>query len=247
MRKIVIRLIVLSVLMMNVGWVLAGAIESTDDFFDEFEDEFTTTDENKKNADPLLKYNRFMFNINDKLFEFVLKPVAKGYAKIVPEKGRQGVGNFFNNLGFPQRCINNLLQLKVKRAGIEFARFGLNSTAGVFGFRDYAKEKFDLKTYKEDFGQTLGHYNIGESFVVVLPLLGISNLRDAIGLIPDYFLYPPNYLDSGAARFGVNISMRTNYLSLHLSEYESFLKDAIDPYTFSRDALAKLRKSKIEE
>ncbi len=247
MNKIIIRLVVLSVLVVNVSWVSAEAIESTDDFFDEFENEFVASDEKNKNTDPLLKYNRFMFKVNDKLFEFLLKPIAEGYAKVVPEKGRQGVGNFFDNLGFPQRCVNNLLQLKVKKAGIEIVRFGLNTTVGILGFRDYAGKKFNLKTYKEDFGQTLGHYHVGGSFVIVLPFLGISNLRDTISLIPDYFLYPPNYLDSDVAKIGVNMTVRINYLSLHLDEYETFMKDAIDPYTFSRDALGKLRKSKIEE
>ena len=243
----VLRILILCVFLLNGNWVSAEDPEFTDDFFDELENEFSAESGKQKNIDPLLKYNRFMFKINDKLFEFVIRPCAKGYSKIIPEKGRRGIGNFFDNLGFPQRCINNLLQLKVKKAGIECARFGLNTTVGLLGFRDYAKNKFDLKTYKEDFGQTLGHYKVKSGFIIVLPIFGISNIRDAIGLIPDYFLSPPNYLNSHIARTGLGFTVRVNHLSLHLDEYDTFMKDAVDPYTFSRDALQNLRKSKVEK
>ena len=197
--------------------------------------------------DPLSGYNRFMTTVNDKLYFWVLKPVARGFEFVIPEPGRLAISRCFKNILFPVRLVNNLLQLKIKRAGIESARFGVNTTIGILGFGDPARSWLDLNACDEDFGQTLGAYGVGSGFYLVLPIFGPSNARDTLGMFPDYFLNPINYIDSYALQAGVQSFGKFNYTSLHLGEYEGLKKDAIDFYSFMRDAYEQNRKMKIEE
>jgi phospholipid-binding lipoprotein MlaA len=197
--------------------------------------------------DPLSGYNRVMTQVNDKVYFWVLKPVAQGYRFVMPETARLAVGRFFNNLLMPVRFANNLLQFKVKRAGTELTRFVVNSTVGVLGFGDPAATSFDLQAYPEDFGQTLGYYGVGSGFHIVLPLLGPSNLRDTIGLIPDYYLDPVSHIDHSETALAVRVYRQVNHTSLHIGEYESLKKDAVDHYTFLRDGYEQRRKQQIKE
>ncbi|MBW2690688.1 MAG: VacJ family lipoprotein [Deltaproteobacteria bacterium] len=223
----------------------AIAPEEDEDVFD-LEDEFEAADVEPP-VDPLSGYNRVMTQVNDKLYFWLLKPVSQGYSFVVPEGGRLAVGRFFNNLLMPVRFVNNLLQLKLKRAGTELARFGINTTVGVLGFGDPAAKSFDLQAYPEDFGQTLGHYGVGGGFHIVLPLLGPSNLRDTLGLIPDYYLDPVSYINDSKTELAVRAYRQVNHTSLHIGEYESLKKDAIDLYTFLRDGYEQRRIKQIEE
>ena len=225
--------------------------DSDDEFDEEFDDEFDDEFEDEsdsKTFDPLIGYNRFMTGFNDKLYYWAFKPVAQGYSFIMPEPGRLAINRCFRNLMFPIRLVNNLLQLKFKNAGIETLRFGVNTTIGVLGFRDPARSYFNLNPCKEDFGQTLGRYGIGGGFHIVLPVLGPSNLRDAIGRIPYYFLNPVNYyIDNIYTAIGVDAFDRANYVSLHIGEYETLQKDALDFYILMRDSYEQNRKMKIKE
>jgi phospholipid-binding lipoprotein MlaA len=215
---------------------------------DEFalEDEFAAV-ETEPPVDPLSGYNRVMTQVNDRVYFWLLKPVSQGYRAVVPEGPRLAVGRFFRNLLMPVSFVNNLLQFKAKRAGTELARFTINTTVGVLGFSDPAADKFDLQPYPEDFGQTLGHYGVGSGFHIVLPLLGPSNLRDTIGLIPDYYLDPVNYIDKFETRIAIKAYKQVNRTSLHIGEYESLKKDAVDLYTFLRDGYEQRRVKQIEE
>ena len=219
--------------------------EVYDDDFD-LEDEFEDPSETER-FDPLSGYNRFMTKVNDKLYFWALKPVAKGYKKVVPETGRVAINRFFNNLLFPVRFVNNVLQFKVKEAGTELGRFCINSTVGILGFRDPAKDWLGLEAYPEDFGQTLGHYGIGGGFHIVLPILGPSNLRDTIAFVPDHFLDPVTYVKDDESELGIRAFNTINYSSLHIGEYESLKKDALDLYTFLRDAYEQKREKDIKE
>jgi phospholipid-binding lipoprotein MlaA len=197
--------------------------------------------------DPLGGYNRVMTQVNDRAYFWLLKPVSQGYRTVVPELARLSVGNFFRNLLMPVNFINNLLQLKLKRAGTELARFVINTTIGVLGFGDPAAVSFGLQAYPEDFGQTLGHYGVGGGFHLVLPLLGPSNLRDTFSLIPDYYLDPINYIDSSKEKLAIRAYKQVNYTSLHIGEYESLKEDAVDFYTFLRDGYEQRRVQQIKE
>ncbi|HMK51793.1 MAG TPA: VacJ family lipoprotein, partial [Thermodesulfobacteriota bacterium] len=115
-------------------------------------------------ADPLEPVNRAFFHFNDKLYFWVLKPIATGYKTIIPEDGRIGVRNFFSNLTTPVRLVNCLLQANPKCAGTETLRFVLNTTIGVVGLFDPAKKRFNIEKQDRDFGQTLGIWGMGPVF-----------------------------------------------------------------------------------
>lgn len=215
------------------------------DEFDEF-DEFSSP-KSKPISDPLSGYNRWMTRFNDKMYLWVLKPVATGYAKVTPAVARRSVARFFKNLGYPVRFVNNLLQLKIKRAGIETARFAVNTTLGVAGFADPAMWWWEIEAFPEDFGQTLGHYGMGGGFHLVLPVLGPSNLRDAFSRIPDRFLDPVTYVEPSEVSYAISAYDIINLTSLRLGEYEQLQKDAVDWYIFIRDAYEQNRNKQIQE
>jgi len=224
--------------------------DASDDFESdgfELEDEFEDQ-ELAETFDPLIGLNRCMFEVNDKLYFWILKPVAQGYAYVLAEPARKGVNRFFLNLTFPKRFVNNVLQLKFKNAGIEAARFGVNTIFGILGFWDPADKHMGLTMKEEDFGQTLGVYGLGEGFPLMIPIFGASNLRDGLALIPDALLSPLWFVPNSLyISIGMTAYDKTNYVSLHIGEYEAIKSDALDPYTFIRDGYAQNRRKRIEE
>ncbi len=132
-------------------------------------------------ADPLEPFNRAMFHFNDKLYFWVLKPVAQGYNKVVPEPARVGVKNFFSNLGFPARFVSCLLRADFKGAATQLGRFLVNTVWGVGGFLDpSSSEQLNIPKQDADLGQTLGIYGVGQGFYIVWPFLGPYSARDSI-------------------------------------------------------------------
>lgn len=217
-----------------------------DDFDDDLEDEFGDPDASEV-YDPFSGYNRAMTTFNDTVYTWVLDPVARGYRWTVPEPPRRGIVNFFHNLLYPLRLVNNVLQVKFKNAGEETLRFVINTTVGILGFWDPARDWFGLERHDEDFGQTLGFYGVGSGPHIVLPFLGPSNLRDTFSLYPDYYLDPIRFVDGNLEQLGVRVFETVNDTSLHIGEYENLKKDAIDLYPFLRDVYEQNRNSKILE
>jgi len=223
---------------------------------DDFDSEFASSDKNNKNEiDPLSGYNKAMTSVNDYFYLNILDPIARGYRAILPKPIRKGVNNIFDNLAYPLRLLNNLLQLKFKNSYTETQRFLLNSTIGLAGFMDVAHDNFHIKQKQEDFGQTLGFYGVGGGFYIVLPLLGPSNLRDTAGLITDGLINPMTYmknrgynlLDSDFESIAVKSTYIINFNSLHVGEYEKLKKDAIDLYPFLKNIYKQRRKKQISE
>jgi phospholipid-binding lipoprotein MlaA len=194
-------------------------------------------------ADPIEPWNRLMFAFNDRFYFWLVKPAAQGYNFVVPKAVRVRVNNFFDNLAAPIRFANALLQLKFEAAGVELARFLLNSTAGMAGLFDVASERLDLRSSDEDLGQTLGHYGIGQGIYIVWPILGPSSLRDSVGMAGDQFLYPVNYLEDKKAVLGVRAYEYLNRASLRIGDYEDLKESAIDPYVSVRNAYFQYRES----
>ena len=128
--------------------------------------------------------NANIFEFNRQVDRFVLKPVAKGYNFVMPDLVQVGISNIFSNLRFAPRFLNNVFQGKLKGAGIEVGRFLINSTVGLAGFFDLAKE-VNLVTPDEDFGQTLGFYGVKPGPYLVLPLLPPFTVRDFTGFLGD--------------------------------------------------------------
>ena len=198
-------------------------------------------------ADPLEPFNRAMFHFNDKLYFWVLKPVAQGYTKVVPEPARVGVKNFFSNLGFPVRFVSSLLRADFKGAAAQLGRFLVNTIWGVGGFLDpSSSEQLNIPKQEADLGQTLGIYGVGQGFYIVWPFLGPYSARDSIGIIGDYFLYPVSYITPWYDWLSVRAYQEVNDTSLSIGDYESLKEAAIDPYVAVRDAYHQYRRKKVE-
>ncbi|RLT99324.1 VacJ family lipoprotein [Ketobacter sp.] len=187
--------------------------------------------------DPWEGFNRAVFSFNDTLDFYLLKPVAKGYDKAMPDPLQDGVSNFFNNIGEIKTIFNDLLQLKFKQAGLDSTRFLVNSTVGIFGFIDIGS-RIGLEQHDEDFGQTLGYWGVSSGPYLVLPFLGPNTLRDSTGLIPDYYISPYNDIDHDLTRYSIR-AMEIIDLRAGLLEAESLV--AGDRYSFFRNAYLQRR------
>lgn len=198
-------------------------------------------------ADPLETYNRGVFYLNDKLYFWVLKPVAQGYKFILHPPARTGIKNFFYNVAAPVRIVNNMLQGKGRAAEAEWARFLYNTTVGVLGFGNPAEKHPELNPPEEDMGQTLAGYGLGDGFYLVWPLLGPSTLRDSAGMVGDRFLNPVGFVERWQDSLALSATKEVNNLSFRIGDYESLKKAALDPYESFRNAYIQLRQSKIRQ
>jgi phospholipid-binding lipoprotein MlaA len=227
---------------------------SGDEFDEEFsEDEFTENDSNKKNikeesCQSLESYNRFMTNTNDYFYTYIGSPISSGYSTITNEPIRDGVSNFFHNLGFPLRIVNNLLQLKFKNSAEELGVFLLNSTLGIVGIFKPAQNYFDLETHDEDFGQTMGYYGVGAGCHIVIPILGPSNLRDMSSKFFDIYTDIFHYTSlTNTEHYGIVLYEKVNKFPNQLKTYKYIKDDAIDLYPYIKDMYEQNRKQQIKE
>lgn len=197
--------------------------------------------------DPWEPYNEKMFSFNHDVFDrFFLKPVATAWDTVVPDWMQTSLVNAFDNLGMPRRVVNNLLQAKFKRAGLELVRFFINTTFGIAGFFDIAKEGGPEK-YDEDTGQTLGFYGVGPGPYLILPILPPLTVRDGIGYAADVALDPLNYFIPLVASFGKRGGETVNDRSRNLEFFHSVEENTVDLYSAVRNAYLQRRQRAIEE
>lgn len=202
-------------------------------------------------ADPLAPFNERMFWFNLKLDDYVVHPVASAYATVVPVGARESVGRFFNNVDFIPRFANSLFQFRMAQAGIELARFGVNTTLGVGGLFDPANHWFGLKESENDFGLTLGHYGLGTGAYLVLPFIGPTDIRDGIGRVADGAMFPLSYFVPWyvyiPAEAGQSLAEGINYRSLHLNLFEEVDRYAIDLYGAVQAGYLERREAQVKE
>lgn len=203
-------------------------------------------------GDPWQSYNRAMFKFNDYLYFNVMKPVTQGYKWLVPLRPRTWVNNFFQNMLYPVRLASCLLQGKFYTAGAETSKFIANSIIGLGGLGNVAgdaQSTMPLYMGDEDMGQTFGVWGIPNGPYFVLPFLGPSTVRDAVGVGIDTFVFNPFWwfgipwyysLSTGAYN-------QINKLSFHIGEYESLKDASVDPYLGLRDAYLSYRAKQIND
>jgi len=193
--------------------------------------------------DPWEGFNRGVFSFNEFVDKYLFKPIAKTYDWLTPKFVDDHISNVFDNLQEVGIFINDTLQGKFGEASSDAGRFLVNSTVGVAGIFDVATP-MGLERNEEDFGQTFGKWKVGAGPYIVLPLLGPSTLRDAIGRIPDAYSLPQRYIDHVPTRnsvYGVDlVDTRSDLLSV-----EEFVQG--DKYLFIRDAYLQRRKFLIAD
>lgn len=194
--------------------------------------------------DPLEPLNRGIYKFNDVVDKAVLKPVATGYKEAMPDPVRTAIGNFFSNLDDVLVLFNDLLQFKFDQAASDFSRLVWNTTVGIAGLIDVATP-MGLPKHNEDFGQTLGYWGIGNGPYLVLPFLGPSTLRDAVGTAVDVHFDPVVQ--------HTPVPERNSAIAIHSVDTRSRLLDAekvldeaaIDRYVFLRDAYLQRRRGLV--
>jgi phospholipid-binding lipoprotein MlaA len=211
----------------------------------------------QKTNDPWLRLNRTTFRFNDELHTHVARPVAHEYAVIVPLRVRTGVSNFFDNLNYPVRFINCVLQGKITRSAQETGKFVVNSTAGVGGLvrvSDRISSLADVPA--EDFGQTLGVWGIAPGPYIVIPVLGPSDCRDLVGFAGDFAMNPLNWHTLGIIHYAflpnaVGIALSgtkfVNGLPKSVDSYDQLKAEAVDPYSSMRDAYLSYRAAQMKK
>jgi phospholipid-binding lipoprotein MlaA len=197
------------------------------------------------NNDSLEPGNRVVYDFNDKLDRYVLKPVAEKYVDYTPKIVRTGVGNFFDNLLYLDVILNDFLQGKMTQGISDVGRFVVNSTFGIGGLIDIASA-YKVPKHNEDFGQTLGAWGLEEGAYLVLPIKGPNSLRDAPDLATSTLLNPLFYITSPvvipAAVLG-GINERARFLEATRVRDEA----ALDSYTFTREAYRQKRLNDIHD
>ncbi len=202
------------------------------------------------NKDPLEGLNRGVYKFNDVTDKVVLKPVATVYKTVTPSPIRKGFNNFFNNLGSLTTVLNDLLQLKFANAFTDSGRFIINSTFGLAGFIDVASMD-KIPDHKEDFGQTLGHWGVGNGPYLVLPILGPSSLRDATGYALDSATTDPLRYVHNIGEVRLHNQLRAAQIvdkRTELLDAKDIVDNAsLDPYAFTRDAYLQRRASDVQD
>lgn len=189
--------------------------------------------------DPLERFNRRVFAFNEGTDRFLIRPVARGFEAVTSPEVRVVVANFFGNLRLPLSAAHALLQGKPAVAGRNLKRFGINSTVGLLGLFDPAST-FGVLGQSEDMGQTLAVWGVPEGPYLVLPFIGPSSGRDALGGTVDTFTDPVAVYVRDQGEYWP-VALELINLRVQFFQTERYIQDAYDPYTFVRDAFRQRR------
>lgn len=191
-------------------------------------------------SDPWEAVNRPTHEFNQALDRVLVKPLASTYQAVTPRFLRRGISNFFSNLDDVQVTINDLLRLDLPAAASSMGRLAVNSTVGVGGLFEVAQPLFGLHKTNQDFGLTLAHYGVDSGPYLVLPFIGPSTLRDALGFSVDMLVDPINQVDDVPTRNSLRVTQITSYRASVLS-FDSLVVG--DDYLFYREAYLQRRQA----
>jgi phospholipid-binding lipoprotein MlaA len=185
------------------------------------------------------RVNRGIYAFNVKIDHAVLRPTARAYVKITPRPVRTGVSNFLSNLTYTTTIVNDFLQGQWRHGASDTARLVVNSLFGVAGIFDVATPSGLDRNYA-DFGQTMGKWGVHSGPYVMLPFLGPSTVRDAIGLLPDEYTTIRAYIINPYVRWGL-FSLDVVDRRVGLLDEDKILDRSYDPYAFLRNVYLQRR------
>jgi phospholipid-binding lipoprotein MlaA len=196
--------------------------------------------------DPLEPMNRRIFAFNDFLSEHALEPVGRGWAWLAPEFIRRSIERAYANLRTPVVLVNDLLQGKPRAAGVDLARFVMNSSVGLAGLMDPALA-CGLEPNHEDFGQTFGVWGIPAGPYLVIPILGPSSPRDAVGRAADTAAFAASYFIPfwlSAASSALDTTNTFSFIAVDIAEERA---SAFDWYSAVRNAYVSRRENMVRD
>ena len=216
-----------------------GTMRSSQDTedYEDLEDPFAGVEEDIPIlSDPFEGYNRWMFGINETLYDYALEPVARGYRDFVHEDLRIGIKNMYNNATAPAKFVSSLFQMEFGKAGRVLVRTLINTTIGFAGYADVAGEEFGVEDVNEDFDQALGYYGIPTGPYVVLPFFGPSTARNIVGRAVDTLTSPGAFTgQSFGANVIINAEDNINQASFIVDDKKQLEDSALDEYESVRD------------
>ena len=199
-------------------------------------------------SDPWEGFNEIMFNFNREILDrYILKPAASAWDFVLPDPVQKGVHNLFDNLAVVRRVVNNALQLKFVGASKEVARFAINSTVGIVGLLDVARDGFGIEQSDEDMGQTFGRWGAPPGPYLVLPFLPPLTVRDGIGYAIDSAMTPYIYFLPWYATMGGGAINIVNERSLNLDRFERVAETTVDLYSAVRNAYLQRRAAAVRQ
>ncbi len=205
--------------------------------YDDMEDPFAG---NEKDipilSDPFEGYNRWMFGVNEVMYDNAVEPFVRGYRDIVHEDLRIGIRNMYNNVLFPVKFLSCILQLKFKESGRVLARTVINTAFGFGGYADVAGEEYGIDDVNEDFDQALGSLGVPNGPYLVLPFFGPATVRNMAGRTVDTLMSPGALL---SLSFGQNVMINAednvNQISFIIDDKKQLDESALDEYESVRD------------
>ena len=184
--------------------------------------------------DPYEASNRMVFKFNKAVDKAVLKPVSEAYEFAVPKWGRERVGDALSNLTEPLSFVTNTMTGNVDHAMVNFFRFLINSTVGVFGIMDIASMKPELKSKRSGFDSLFDAACVQHGTYIIIPFIGPSTDREAFAKLADTFTDPVNYAIGGIWTFTKTSANIVQFRTTHKQSIEDLNKLSIDEYVMLR-------------
>ncbi len=208
-----------------------------------------SNDQHLDPVDPHEEINRKAYDFTDRIDRVVFMPIVNSYIDYVPNAAQRSIGNFYDNLSYPNVVLNDFLQGKVRQGFQDTLRFAINSTIGLFGLFDMATH-MGLQEHNEDFGQTLGVWGVTPGSYLFIPLLGPSSQRDVTGIPFGVFT---NVLFYAGIIVGAPVTIPLTFLGAVDKRARLVgpmrIRDeaAIDPYLFVREASMQQREFLVHD
>ncbi len=225
--------------------------EELDDFsdFDSLEDPFASNHrETSPLEDPYEGYNRFMYSLNDSIYEYFMEPLARGFRYAIPEEGRIVIRNIFDNALAPVKLVSSLVQGDMDKSGRVLGRFLINTTVGLGGMLDVAGQEYHIENVNEDFDQALGYYDVPTGPYIILPFFGPSTSRGVAGRVVDMVLNPLFIFDAGfITSASLTVTEKTNEVSFIIEDIKALDEGAIDEYESVRDFFHQYREGLVRK
>jgi phospholipid-binding lipoprotein MlaA len=203
-------------------------------------------------ADPAEPLNRGTFWLNQQLYNYLLRPFSKAYEFILPSPARKVIHNVFDNVEYPVRVVNHVLQFELKRADLETRKFVVNSVAGVGGILRVSDRIPELANIPPaDTGQTFAKWGIGHGAYIILPLIGPRSVRDTVGMAGDYALNPVSWISygvlTGATGLAISGPSTARNMNNRINLYDAATQNAIDPYIAVRTGYVQYREQAVSK